>query len=64
MTYPAHYHAAVNALVRDSGDARRKLARSLRLYRQAGERTKARDLLHHAAWLGYPVRRRPSGRRT
>lgn len=61
--YPKHYHAAVTAVIDGSIDrARDKLARSLRLFRADGDRGRAIDLLHHAAWIGFPIRVRPNGR--
>lgn len=61
-TYPAHYHAACNAAVHQGTNpcsinrARQIIADSLRTYRRAGDRDKARALLHHVIWIGYPIK--------
>ena len=63
MAYPSHYHAACNALIDGREErARAALAYALRCYRRAGQRHEAREMLGHAAWVGFPVRLRPNGR--
>ncbi len=60
--YPHHYHDTVNALIAgDTKRARACLSISLRYYRSQEQRIIAIELLEHAMFIGYPLRKRPSG---
>ena len=54
-----------NALLeRNITTSRAILARHTRIFRAKGRRDLARDLIGYAAWICYPLRRRPNGRYT
>jgi len=50
--YPTHYHAACNATINGGQRARDVVARSARLYRRAGDRDGAREIVRHCHWIG------------
>ena len=58
--YPAHHHAAINAVIRDDTTARRVVADSLRRYRVENRDT-ARKFKAYLEWLGWPLRLRSNG---
>lgn len=62
MTYPQVYHNACNALVHDTPDVRRAVARCLRHYRALRDSKMLAHCRYHFSFIGWPIRKRPNGR--